>query len=73
MAKQKDLHEYQMKYLVKCIIGINITTDCEENAKIKSDAIIKKGFFNPSAGIEYIDGSKEYIGFNNMDKWGEIH
>ena len=66
MGKKKMMNEYQIKYRVNAIVGVYIKAESFEKAKNKADKRMNK-LFDP--GIEYLDGTEEFAGFDNMDYW----
>lgn len=64
--------EYQVKFLVKAIVGVNIEAENDKDAQEKANLQLKKSSAINSK-YDFIDGKVEIVGFDNMDKWGEVN
>lgn len=64
--------KYQVKFLVKAVIGVNVEAENDTDAQEKAKLQLKKSSLMNSK-YDYVDGKEEIIGFDNMDKWGEIN
>ena len=64
-------NNYQIKFLVKAIVGVDVASDNPESAIEKAKAALKNGVFHD--GLDYIDGNEELIGYDNLDLWKDVN
>jgi len=62
--------EYNVSFLIKRIVEINVHADTHEEAIELATKKLKKGIFNNN--VVYVDGNDTMIGVANRDKWNEI-
>jgi len=63
--------EYQVKFQIKAIIGIEVTADTMEQAIQKAKDKLHKGQ-TFAKGIEYLHGNESVCGIDDNDQWAEI-
>ena len=64
------MDEYQVKYLVRAIIAINVKAQDEQKAKLKAEKVQKETLFINN--VDVLDEKDEYIGIDNLTAWTEI-
>jgi hypothetical protein len=63
--------KYNVKFLVKAIVELRVTANCDQDAFEKAKAKMKKiKTFSPH--LEYIDGNETLIGYDIQDAWDDV-
>lgn len=71
MADKKMVHKFQVKFLVKAIIGLDVEASTHEEAIEKAKKVIAGGVYKKGIGLDVLDGHEYLAGFDNSNLWEE--